>query len=196
MYKLPIEIRPIREHFGLDKSRRLFLEQYIPPGGVGAEIGVFKGQFTRILFEATRPQRLHLIDPWYLLGVEWPWARGNRSTTDALCSIIRRFKHQLASGQIVLNVADDLELLPTFPDGYFDWVYLDSTHAYEQTVSELALLKRKVKTGGVISGDDWREDPSHKHHGVCKAVREFVQQEPFDVLYASPRDKQWAIRAR
>ena len=163
--KLPIEIRPIRERFGLSNERRNFLERCIPKRGIGAEIGVFKGQFSPILLSVTQPNRLHLVDPWYLLGVEWSWARGNRSTIDALCSILRRFRQDLSSGRVVLNIGDDLDVLRTFPNGYFDWVYLDTTHDYEQTTKELELLKDVVKSGGIIAGDDWVERPSHRHHG-------------------------------
>jgi hypothetical protein len=194
--KLPFEARAIRERFRLDNSRRRFLECHIAKGGVGAEIGVFKGNFTPILLEVTQAKRLHLIDPWYLLGAKWAWARGNKSTTDALCSIIRRFRSQLSSGRVVLNISDDLAFLPTLPDRYFDWVYLDSTHSFDQTRKELEMLNLKVKPGGVIAGDDWRENPGHQHHGVCRAVRDFVLREPYEIVYSSIVDKQWAIRAR
>jgi hypothetical protein len=30
--------------------------------------------------------------------------------------------------ECVLHVGDDLEILPTSPDNYFDWVYLDGSH--------------------------------------------------------------------
>ena len=68
------------------------------------------------------------------------------------------------------HVGDDVEILSTFSDGYLDWVYLDTTHGYEHTLAELAVLENKAR---IIAGDDWHEDPSHSHHGVCRAVREF-----------------------
>ena len=75
-----------------------------------------------------------------------------------------------------------------------DWVYLDSSHAYQHTVEELALLRRKVRPGGVIAGDDWQPDPSHPHHGVHRAVMELVSSGSCEVLYADAGDQQWAIR--
>jgi hypothetical protein len=86
-------------------------------------------------------------------------------------------------------------VLPQFPDRYFDWVYIDTLHFYEHTRDELALLKTKVKVDGVIAGDDWLPDPSHRHHGVCRAVTEFVQAEPYELIYADEQDLQWAISA-
>jgi hypothetical protein len=91
-------------------------------------------------------------------------------------------------------VADDRDVLRRFPDGHLDWAYVDSSHAYEHTRDELALLHRKVRPGGVIAGDDWRPDPEHPHHGVHRAVLELVEEHGYDVLVADAGTRQWAIR--
>jgi hypothetical protein len=31
-----------------------------------------------------------------------------------------------------------------------------------------------VKSSVIFCGDDWRPDPNHMHHGVYKAVNEFI----------------------
>ena len=174
--------------------RARFLAEVIPKGGIGAEIGVYKGHFTRFLLDGAAPEQLHLIDPWYLLGETWEWADGNQSTIDALVGVLRSYAIELIGGRAVLHVGYDLDVLPTFPDHFFDWVYLDSSHEYEHSVRELELLAMKVKAGGVIAGDDWQTDPAHVHHGVCRAVRELIAREPYDLMYANDTDKQWAIR--
>jgi len=176
------------------RKRVAFLKEVIPKHGVGAEIGVFKGYFSPFLLDLTSPKKLHLIDPWYLLGEEWCWASGSRSTAKALARIVRENSHDLAGGKVVLNIGDDLKVLETFTVGYFDWVYLDTTHSYEQTVKELALLQSRVSRHGVIAGDDWHSDPSHRHHGVCRAVREFAKREGYEIVYSSDADWQWAIK--
>jgi len=177
-----------------NSARSKFLVQVIPKGGVAAELGVHKGYFTRYILDITKPEKLHLIDPWYLRGKHWKWDKGDGSTIDALIGILRAFGDELVNKTIVLHIGADLEVLCTFPDQYFDWVYVDTTHSYEQTRKELHLLKSKVKTDGIIAGDDWLTDPNHRHHGVCRAVREFIEHEPFVVIYASETDYQWAIR--
>lgn len=175
-------------------TRARFLEQTIPSGGVGAELGVYKGYFTRTLLDVLAPETIHLIDPWYVLGARWEWAFGDRSTVEALVGILRTYAPELTSGRAVLHIGDDTEVLRTFPDRYFDWVYLDTTHDYSHSCKELELLAVKVKTDGVIAGDDWQSDPTHVHHGVCRAVREFVECEPYELIYADDVNKQWAIR--
>jgi hypothetical protein len=174
--------------------RSEILARLVPSNGIGAEIGVHKGEFIKPILEATKPAKLHLIDPWYLFGKEWPWASGNKSTATALCNIIHTFTKELSAQFIILHIGYDLDILPEFPDHYFDWVYVDTSHKYEHTKAELSLLKHKVKRDGIIVGDDWHEDPSNLHHGVYRAVTEFVVQEEFKLLYASNLDKQWAIK--
>jgi hypothetical protein len=180
-------------------GRKEFLRRVIPQGGVGAEIGVHKGEFTRSILEVARPATLHLIDPWYVFGKQWTWGDGDRSTMRALTAILGTYEEELVSGKLVLNIGDDIKILPTFPDQYFDWVYLDSSHEYEHTLKELELLKIKVKADGVIAGDDWIEDPNDVNHGVYRAVQAFLKREPFKLIvqdgpYANSGNLQWAIR--
>jgi len=52
------------------------LSRFIAPGGVGAELGVHKGYFSPVLLEGLAPEKLYLIDPWYLQGKEWTWEEG------------------------------------------------------------------------------------------------------------------------
>lgn len=174
--------------------RTRFIDTWVPKQSIGAEIGVHKGQFSRELMQVAQPSLLHLIDPWYMLGKEWKWAQGERSTVLALCGVLRRFEDDLVSGRVKLHVGFSWEVLSGFPDAYFDWVYLDSSHAYEHTMRELAILALKVKPEGIITGDDWRPDA---HPGLIRAVRDFVAREPFDLLHASENgDLQWAIRRK
>jgi hypothetical protein len=177
-----------------DAARIDALARHVPPGGVGAEIGVHKGYFTRRLLDGLDPEQLHLIDPWYLIGREWNWGLPDRSTVNALCGILHSYTDDLVSGRVALHIGWDLEILERFPDATFDWVYLDTTHSYQQTLDELRVLGRKVKPDGVIAGDDWRSDPDHHHHGVCRAVRVFLEEAPYELVYDSDDDQQWVLR--
>jgi hypothetical protein len=170
------------------------LVHFISPGGIGAELGVHKGYFSRALLEHLAPKKLYLIDPWYLQGKYWSWGEGNRRVVDAVSRILRELEDDLAGGKAVLWIEDDLRALAQLPDRHLDWAYLDTTHQYDQTANELSLLKQKVKSGGIIAGDDWQPDPSHRHHGVCKAVREFVDREQCELIYIDEASLQWILR--
>ncbi len=58
-----------------------------------------------------------------------------------------------------------------FPDQYFDFVFLDSSHEYEMTKVEILLWWRKLKKGGVLAGHD-----SIGIQGVGNAVREMLPE--------------------
>jgi SAM-dependent methyltransferase len=180
----------------VEEGRVRFLQTVLPKGGVGAELGVYKGHFTPILLDVVQPRKLHLVDPWYLLGSDWGWGGGDRSTMRSLTTLMRRLEKPLVDGRLVLHIGSDLQILPTFGRGYFDWVYIDSSHAYAHTRQELRLAADAVKPDGLICGDDWRDDPSHPHYGVRQAVEEFVAEGRYEQVYAQSKDRQWAIRRR
>ena len=175
-------------------SRARVLRSFVHPDGIGAEIGVQKGFFTHVILHHTQPRRLHLIDPWYLLGEKWAWATTNQSTIKALSNIIYWFQQELVSGKVVLHINFDEQVLLDFPDAYFDWVYLDTSHSYDHTKRELALLDIKIKPSGIILGDDWFPDPDHKFFGQYRAINEFVSEKGYRILYADDTDNQWVIK--
>ncbi len=198
LFRRPVELMmDLRCAMKLDKviQRRIpFIEQILPKNGVGAELGVLKGHFSPILFNHSNAKKMHLIDPWYFLAGHWHWAVGNQSTVSALIKVLKTFKGEAENGQVQIHVGDDLKVLNTFPDNYFDWVYIDTSHEYEHTKKELHILANKVKDTGVISGDDWRPEPDHIHHGVYQAVNEFVASEEYTVIYSNENNLQWAIK--
>jgi methyltransferase family protein len=157
---------PRREHF----------LRLLPKRAIGAELGVFRGHFAAHLLRIAQPRELHLIDGWWeLYGERFPEWANNRSTRDTYAEARRMVDRWRKNTDCAFHIGDDLTILERFPDQYFDWVYLDTTHQYGQTRRELAVLDRKVKRTGLIAGHDWQEDPDHKYHGVCRAAREFTE---------------------
>ena len=77
---------------------------------------------------------------------------------------------------------DSVEVMNTFKDNYFDWVYIDTDHSYELTKRELEVCSHKVKDDGYIALHDyiWYDyfnsilDDSDIYFGVVKAVNEFI----------------------
>ncbi len=169
------------------------IDRYLPKNAIGAELGVLKDNFSRVLIEFSQAKELHLIDPWYFLDAHWDWAGDNPSTVDALCKVLQENKKEINEKRVMVHVQDDLVALQSFEDHYFDWVYIDSSHVYDHTVKELELLHQKIKSKGIICGDDWRPDPSHRHHGVFKAVTEFMELHNYRLLYADENNLQWFI---
>jgi len=180
-------IREIRAYARREPKRKDLLK-ILPPGSVGAELGVFKGEFTKYLLKIARPKRLHLIDPWWrLYGEYYPdWEEytdfGRLKTSEAFEKAKRTVDKYDKKKVCEFHVDDDLECLKEFQDNYFDWIYLDTSHKYDHTKKELEILKDKVKNDGLIMGHDYSGDPNHIHYGVYKAVNEFCKKYRWEVI--------------
>ena len=109
------------------------MEPYIPEGFVGAEIGVFKGHFSRVLFRKN-PKKLYLVDPWYRFGSTWQWVSNqNPSTIDAFNQIMFDFDEEIRSGVIEPIPEYSVEFLKFLPNNHLDFLYLYFSHSYEVT---------------------------------------------------------------
>ncbi len=64
---------------------------------------------------------------------------------------------------------DSLNASLKYPDGYYDFVYIDSGHGHELTKAEIRLWIRKIKDGGTLAGHD-----THLEE-VSAALKEVVE---------------------
>ena len=106
--------------------------------------------------------------------------------------ILQTFEHQIKAGTVVPIVEFSKIFLSTAPPKYFDFIYLDTSHEYHNTIDELSLIPNILKPNGILLGDDWREDISHKHYGVTKAVKEFIAAGRCKLLF-TPINLQWGV---
>lgn len=85
--------------------------------------------------------------------------------------------------RVMLYPMSSEEAAEHFHDGFFDMVYIDASHLYEDVKKDINLWLKKVRDGGVMSGHDFEAhdyDEQYinddfvdgKHHGVIKAVTE------------------------
>lgn len=72
---------------------------------------------------------------------------------------------------------DTVEYLETLPDESIDMVFLDSSHRYDATLKEFAVLDRKVRANGVVCFHD-SHPPNHEftQDGNCGKVYQAVGQ--------------------
>ncbi len=187
------------ETVGVMSRREEFLD-FLPKNSIGAELGVFLGQFSEKIIPTVQPRELHLIDPWHTDSGDFgDWGKGHNGgqtlTTNRAYEIAQHRVQKVDKNNVArFHRADDITCLQGFADGYFDWVYIDSSHEYHHTKAELAISKQKVRKGGYILGHDWHDDPQHEHYGVIKAVHEFCATEGWQMIALDKRFKQWAIQ--
>ncbi len=140
------------------------LLETLPKNSVAAEIGVAQGDYSQKILDIVKPKKLHLVDAW-----EQEQYIASRKRVES------RFASQIEEGLVEINLGYSTDVLATFPDEHFDWVYIDTNHSYETTRDELLLAERKVKSGGRILGDDYCLGNIYTPvvFGVIAAVNEF-----------------------
>lgn len=147
--KLPIEI-PIGRFKDIP---RLFTELGFKNG---AEIGVYRGLYSKWLFR--------YVSGLYLTGVDaWEIYEGYKDyeKTDILDAKKEAFEiYKGKNGKLIHGWSN--EVVKTIPDESLDFVFIDGNHAYEYVVEDIALWSKKVRKGGIVYGHDFDDYSNHR----------------------------------
>jgi hypothetical protein len=146
------------------------LEAVFPPEQEsiwGAEIGVERGVYSRILVSGTRRVRLIMVDPWE----HYPGYRDHVSQ-DKLEGFVleaRKVQHDfMGRATIVRRYSVDAAKL--HQNDSLDFVYIDGNHSIDNVIADLAAWTPKVRSGGLIMGHDYRKPKNNIGHHVVEAV--------------------------
>ena len=165
-----------------DVRARAVVMSCLPSGGTGAEIGVHLGIHAGELLLATRPQKLHLIDPWKAMAdgmhaTTWYSAVSQEEMDSYFTQVSAMMEGHVAAGIVEIHRMRSAEAMPQFADGSLDWVYVDGDHSYAAVAEDLALSYAKVRPGGMIAGDDYKLG-GWWGDGIVRAVHEFLAARP------------------
>ncbi|HTD36932.1 MAG TPA: class I SAM-dependent methyltransferase [Candidatus Limnocylindrales bacterium] len=182
--------------------------------GIGVEVGVFRGEFAKIILERWRGDLLALVDPWQNLPNykdSWNLPDGDmeanyRITIEAM----RPFTHR-----VKLLRMNSLEAAKRFSDESCDFVYIDANHSYDSVRLDLAAWYPKVRKGGLFGGHDYfnaiadenlepiRNDSSSElspavlsSYGVKAAVDEFASRQQVQIAITDEDEPTWYFRKR
>ena len=157
----------------------------VPKGGMIAELGVFKGEFSIVIDRVCKPKELILIDSWsgtdiYSGDVNGNHLNGVRQyyTGDQLYNMTVENVNKFKCAASIIRLTTDI--LGSFSNDTFDMIYIDADHSYEGVLKDLKNAYNKIKDGGYIMGHDY-EHNMHKtnnsyNFGVKKAVDEFCRE--------------------
>lgn len=149
---------------------RDFLKDIIPAGGVGVEIGVYRGGFSRWLLDHLTPKHLTLVDPWRPFDFDGDsvydtsLARMDRRYRN----VCRRFRAERRAGQLRILRLASVEAARYFDDESVDWVYVDGDHREAAVRADITHYWPKLSPSGLMVFDDYQY-PGNWQDGVTKA---------------------------
>ena len=122
-----------------------------------AEIGVYKSKFTKAMLRQMGGylDQYWAIDQWEELIDPKPrfMGRVKQPAWDAMYNYTCQLMTWFPALRVVRQPS--LEAAKLFPDGYFDMVYIDASHFYEDVLADIAAWKSKVRPGGILGGHDY-----------------------------------------
>lgn len=132
---------------------RMHMLSALPHGGVVAELGTYRGDFARRIVAETAPRALHLIDidftPFDAADLDGPTVHRHVGLTR--------------------------EIMATFPDETFDWIYVDADHSFAGALGDAEAAAPKVRRGGYLAFNDFAViDAYLGRYGVHAAVTRFA----------------------
>ena len=157
----------------LVESRAKMLE-YLPKNSVVAEVGTQYGRFAEKILAVTKPQKLHLVDYSFDLFKQELSQKENTLLSKGI-----------ENGNIELHEGDSSTILSSFPDEYFDWIYIDADHAYEGVCKDIQQAYPKVKPDGMMIFNDYTNWSVCEiiPYGVAKAVNEFCIANNWEIVF-------------
>jgi hypothetical protein len=154
--------------------RREMLNKYFPKDSVGAEIGVYRGSFSRTILDSVKPKSLYLIDAWSSDLCD----ANNYLTQDTMNKmydgVVKRFEN---NSEIKIIRKSSLDALEDFEDESLDWIYIDASHDYDNVKLDILNWHKKVKIEGYIFGDDYNSSRSGSYKdGVIRGVHSALHE--------------------
>jgi hypothetical protein len=149
-------------------SRDKLLE-LLPQQAICAEVGIWKCEFSEKILRRARPSTLHLID----------------ISAESCRLADHKFAQEIGTGGVVIHCGDSSPIIKSFPDAYFDWIYVDGNHSYEGAKKDLEACRTKVVSGGLILLNDYIyfSPVDFRKYGVVEAVNAFLLNYDWEIVY-------------
>ena len=164
------------------------LIKYYKKKGIGVEVGVLFGQFSKEILELW-DGKLYMVDIWNDTNFGYI-DNNNHINYEKNLPILKTLENLRGfedRGIMIRTTSKEASLL--FQNNSLDFVHIDANHSYESTKEDIELWYPKIKNGGIFSIHDYILYPSYAESqyekngkdklymnslfGVNKAVDEF-----------------------
>lgn len=161
------------------ETRLDIIKQY-GEGKVVAEIGVFRGDFSKQIWHEAEPKELILIDPWIGAGHS-----GDDDGKITYCADLEEYgraidRYFATNFHVQVIRGYSYNELLEYPD-CLDLIYIDGNHDLRDVLIDLTLAKISVKDRGWIS--------CHDYHGAVKDVIDYWAGKMGYVVQHTTQDK-------
>jgi len=154
----------------------------------GCEIGVSTGGHSHKILETTHVEKLYSIDPYTPNTTLNLWVEGNYYYD----IMFLRVKHRLGQygdrSEMIRAYSSDVA--DRFKDNELDFVFVDGSHEYQYVKEDLELYYKKIRSGGIMAGDDYNTG----FPGVARAVNEFFAAQGLKVTIDAEQPRIWWIQ--
>lgn len=138
------------------------IKENIQPNYTICEIGSFRGVSSSLFAEFCKT--VYCIDPWV------PYSNNIDVVNQGMIDDAEREFNERSENytNIIKIKSSSLEACKTFDDNYFDLVYVDGSHSYNDVKNDIVNWLPKIKQSGFISGHDFY------HESIKRAIFETI----------------------
>jgi len=171
---MPIELRD----FHRNDLAQLFAELGFKRG---AEIGVAEGNYSEVLLKANPECELLLVDPWHAYSGN-PQGKSDQKHSFAWNETKRKIT-PYSNARMIEQMS--MDAVRTVSENRLDFVYIDGNHSFDFVMQDLIEWSKRVRSGGIVSGDDYYELDQKRWigGGVVDAVQAYVKAHRIPIWY-------------
>lgn len=148
---------------------------------VGAEVGVYRGEFTEKLCRVGL--KMYAIDPWIGFSGQGRSEQA-QDMQDYNYNCAKKILSPYKECTFVRKTS--MDALPDFKPESLDFVYIDGDHRFRYVAEDISEWYWKVKKGGIIAGHDYYNTQPGANNLICQVktvVDAFVETYAIEKFY-------------
>ena len=137
------------------KSLEYAIDKAEKPLESAVEIGVFQGGNSLSLVTIESIIELYLVDPYkiYSQYESKTLVYNQEQMNEAL--VIMRNRMLDYMDRVTVIIQESVRASFIFQENYFDYIYIDGNHSYQDAMDDMRAWYSKVKPGGFLAGHDY-----------------------------------------
>ena len=174
-------------HFDLDKGGKVYdeISGKLPDNSNIVELGCYLGRSTYYLIQKLKEKELK-----FNLDVVDVFERNSSTDGSSIYhdKFLDTFKNNMGSDLCYIkNIHKSLtnNAANFYEDNSLDFIYVDASHKEEDVSNDILLWFPKLKSGGIMAGDDWQKP------GVRNAVVKVILNDA-KTKKCHPHSQQWS----